>query len=459
MRAERTPKPVLTGRYRYSKWRWRVLVCAVDGLGTVLMRGWRALRKCAPLEPPGRILLVQLDHLGDGVLTTPMIPRLRAAYPDARIDVLASSSNREVFEADPDITHVHVADRNWFERRPAGWALGSAVWRLGRSLRRHHYDLGIDVRGDILSIAVIALAGIRTRVGWAMGGGAFLLTHVAEWTSGQHEVRSRLRLLECLGIRPGDEQAPRVRVHVTDQDRAAVARRLRTDHPQRGSEQTDRLSPARRMRLAPTSTQRAAVSTRPKTAASQPAAASIDDAESLHAGRFGADAPLLAVHLGAGTPAKRWPLTHWRVLIRRFLEAGWRVVVVGGPHESGLQLKMEDPMLLDWNGLLSVTQTTALLERADLFLGADSGPAHLAAAAGVPSVVLFSGTNRVSQWRPWSRRSLVLKQRVTCQPCHRKVCPLADHPCLSQLRPEHVYHAAQRWWARLHQRESPHAPI
>ena len=116
------------------------------------------------------------------------------------------------------------------------------------------------------------------------------------------------------------------------------------------------------------------------------------------------------MHLGAGTRAKRWPIAHWDDLIGRFLRDGWRVVVVGGSDDAGLAARLAPhEAMRDWTGRLAVTETTALLERADLFLGADSGPAHLAACAGVPSVVLFSGTNRVGQWRPWSRRSLVLR--------------------------------------------------
>ena len=115
--------------------------------------------------------------------------------------------------------------------------------------------------------------------------------------------------------------------------------------------------------------------------------------------------------------------------------------------------------LRDWTGTLTVTQTTALLERADLFIGADSGPAHLAASAGTLSIILFSGTNRPRQWRPWSRHSLTIRHHVPCQPCHQKVCPLADHPCMSGLDPERVYRAAMRWWSRTHRAESPHTPL
>jgi heptosyltransferase-2 len=452
------PRPVPVGRYRYSKWRWRIAVRALDALGALAIRPWRRFHPVPLVDNPGRILVVQLDHLGDAVLTSPLLARLHAAYPDAQIEVLASPSNREVFEADPRVHRVLLASRNWFDRDRGRRALGSAVWALGRSLRRARYDLGIDVRGDILTVLVLALARIPRRVGWAMGGGGFLLTDVADWIPGRHEVSSRLALLGRLGIAAGGPV--RVAVNVTDSDRTNVARLLR--------EAWEEARPA---------TVRSAGVLEPIVAGrvKQPSVAPghcnnvtrsssrgilRDDGDWLHAGRFGEPAPLLAAHLGAGTAAKRWPPGHWKALIARFLEDGWRVVVIGGPEDAGLaEALAPHPRLRDWTGRMTVPETTAFLERADLFLGADSGPSHLAACSGTPSVVLFSGTNRPAQWRPWSRRSLVLRHDVPCRPCHHKVCPLADHPCMAGLDPDRVYRAAQRWWARLHDAESPHAPL
>lgn len=309
-------------------------------------------------------------------------------------------------------------------------------------LHRERYDLGIDVRGDVLSVLVLALAGIPRRLGWAMGGGGFLLTDVAPWVPGRHEVASRLALGECLGL--SSDGPVRVSVGISDGDRVRVGRMLRA------AWRAERRSVRRRVPAILAGGRAEPPGSR--------APAALDEPDALHAGRFGAAAPLLAVHLGAGTAAKRWPIGHWRALVARFLDDGWRVIVVGTAADEvgGLPVHAN---LRDWTGRLSVAQTTALLERADLFLGADSGPAHLAACAGVPSVVLFSGTNGVRQWRPWSRRSLVLRRAVGCRPCHRKICPLADHPCLAGITPERAYRAAKRWWARLHREESPHAPI
>ena len=101
-RSPAKPRPVPVGRYRYSKLRWRLLVHALDAVGTIVMAIVRRFRPARPVDRPRRILVVQLDHLGDAVLSTPLLAELRAAYPDAAIDVLASPSNHEVFEARPE---------------------------------------------------------------------------------------------------------------------------------------------------------------------------------------------------------------------------------------------------------------------------------------------------------------------------------------------------------------------
>lgn len=448
------PRPVQTGRYRYSRLRWRIAVYAIDALGFLALWLWRRVRPILAPRPPRRLLLVQLDHLGDAVLTSPLLTALRAVYPNAVIEVLASPSNHEVFEADPNVDRVRVARKTWFERDRGRWAMLSAVWSLGRTLRGGRFDLGIDVRGDILTVLVLTLAGIPRRVGWTMGGGGFLLTDVATWIPGRHEVESRLALLECLGHAPPGPA--RVSIHVTDDDRTAVNRRLLDAWP-------DPPVVRRAAGVARALARRSQAPRRPQrdrpTAAVERLIDRLTEPDWLHAGRFGAEAPLLAVHLGAGTAAKRWPPAYWRVLVRRFLADDWRVVVVGGPDGTQAAQALEPHRdLEDWTGQLSVTETAALLERADLFIGADSGPSHLAACAGTPSVVLFSGTNRPAQWRPWSRRSLIIKHPVPCRPCHQKICPLAGHPCMSGLSPDRVYRAARRWWSRLHRQESPHVP-
>ena len=420
---------------------------------------WRLFRPRPFLVSPRKIVIVQLDHLGDGVLTTAMLPGLRAAYPQAQIHILASPSNEPVFATHPEVDRVLIARRNWFERRGSCGSLISAVWELGWLLRQEKYELGFDVRGDLLSVFVLALAGIPRRVGWSMGGGGFLLTDVASWKPGRHEVKSRLELLATLGITL--KTPARVTIGVTDADRMRVAQGLLNHYiPENVFESgVSTVNQAYAPQIAKLSRNRSGhhlktLAFRHESLKQRGVKRSqddlLDDPDWLHAGRFAQTEPLLAVHLGAGTQAKRWPLRHWYSLIGLFVQEGWRVVILGGPDEAHLTLDiLPHDRILDWTGVLEVPETTALLERADLFIGADSGPAHLAACARVPSVILFSGTNRVQQWRPWSRRSLVIRNKVACRPCHRKLCPLSDHPCLTGISPERVFATAIRWTNRI----------
>lgn len=448
------PTPVRLGRYRYSKLRWRLLVGVLDAIGSMLTAPYRKFKKPSRVVDPRRIVVVQLDHLGDAVLSSPLFPRLKQIYPEAVIDVVASPSNHAVFEADPHVRRVHIAAKNWFERRRGGWALGSAVWNLGRKLRLYRYDLGIDVRGDVLTVLTLAIAGIPRRLGWAMGGGGFLLTDIAEWVPGRHEARARMALLSVLDRdrspsergRGGGESI-KMLVHVSDRDRARIKRRLNLAWEADAESRSITDSMHNNLAIEESDERVGAESL------SAPGSGAVKK-RARGAGK------LLVAHLGAGTGAKRWPIEHWRELIGRFLEDGWRVAIVGGATEleGGVSLDPH-PSLIDWTATLTPSETTALLELADLFIGSDSGPAHLAAAAGVVSVILFSGTNRASQWRPWSRKSLVLRRPTPCGPCHQKNCPVFNHPCMSFISPDRVYRAAYRWSARIRDTESSHVSI
>ncbi len=143
-----------------------------------------------------------------------------------------------------------------------------------------------------------------------MGGGSFLLTDVAAWIPGRHEVRSRLALLGRLGIIP-DERA-RVEVSVRDEDRIAIARRLAEAWPRRAVRRTEAL-----VRVAAA---RANASRVVRCGSRQRRDQIADEADWLHADRFSALPPLLAVHLGAGNAAKRWPARAWKILVERFLD-------------------------------------------------------------------------------------------------------------------------------------------
>ena len=396
------------GRYRYVRLRWRVLFTGIDFAGGLVFAGgrrlWAALSSLS-LNPfskqPGPdetrvILLVQLDHMGDAVITSPMLPALRARYPQASIEVLAGTWNRELFEAMPEVDHVHVSRVNRFSRTGRfGWMLATLWW--GFWLRRRRVDLAIDVRGEFPLALILWLCGARRRIGWNAGGGGFLLTHSPRYVPGRPEIESRWALLRELGIETtGHQRPPKPQFRPTDVARERIVRRLAAA----AAEQQDWRRP-------------------------------------------------IVLHVGAGSEAKRWPIQHWRELAGRLtVEEGRQVVLVGGPGDRAVARRIMGsgpwPGLFDWTGRLGIVELAALAQRAELLVGADSGPAHLAAAVGTPVVVLFSGTNRSRQWQPRGRSVRVLRHRVACQPCHRSRCGLADHPCMRGIGPQTVLAAVRR---------------
>jgi lipopolysaccharide heptosyltransferase II len=372
-----------------------VLFAVLDAVGWCVVGLWRRWSGAAAARDwtePRSLLLVQLDHLGDAILTTGLVRGLRARWPRVAIDVLAAPWNAEVFRACPEIRTVHLSRRNRFGGG-SPWRWMAELVACGLRLRRQRYDLAIDVRGEAPLAALLWLGGARRRVGWDCGGGGFLLTDSPQYVPGRPEVESRQAILTLLGGGPPAGHS----AWVPGLDAGPAARR------------------ALRRELA---------------RLPQP------------------DRPLVVAHVGSGMRAKRWPVEHWRRLAQRLIdEFGIRVVLVGTAEDRATAraiIGSTPPLALDdWTGLFDLKQLTALVERAAVFVGADSGPAHLAAAVGTPVVALFSGTNDPRQWSPWGPQVTVLRHETSCSPCHRTECPLAGHPCMSGLVPERVLEAVR----------------
>jgi len=393
------------GRYRYVRLRWRVLFTVVDAVGATLFAVARRFRRTKKATGSIRsILLVQLDHLGDAVLTTAMLPALRRRYPRASLEVLCGSAGRDVFEAAPEVDRVRVAGVHRFARgklRRFAW-MAAAVW-WGLAMRRRNFDLAVDVRGDFSVAVILWLCGAPRRVGWAAGGGGFLLTGSAAFVVHRPELESRAELLRVLGVEPlwSEPAAPLSR----ERERGVLLRPRFTPSDQARREIAERL-----LAVSPEPTNRAA---------------------------------RVVVHVGAGTSAKAWSVEHFEELVGRLVvDHDAQVVLVGGPADRATARKILGdrtwPGVVDWTGRLTIDRLAALFERADVMVGVDSGPAHLAAAVDTPVVVLFSGTNHAAQWQPRGRVVRVLHHGMDCSPCHRHRCPVSGHPCMAGIEPARV---------------------
>ncbi len=485
-------------RYRYVRIRWCVLAAIIDycGYSWLLAIGWighvcsffravlgnvsrssRAAAKGESRETIHSVLVVQLDHMGDAVLSASLLAELRAALPHATIEVLCSPWNQAIFGMMPAVNRVHVWKANRFERPhlsdahsagsgepdPAAQTIRStcirpprvravlkAVTRATASirswlhwmmwLRKRRFDLAIDIRGELPIALLLWLGNVSKRAGWPSAGGGFLLTHPAPYVPERPEAESREALLHALPLK--------------SQNGSGLPGRQTLLVPQAAQQRIDRELSARngpqqfRMR------DRATTSSRVDREV--PCLLEAEPQTTKRGTPSGTGRSLLALHIGAGTPAKQWPEEYWSELIRLILRRFDVVIALIGARSDVLRAdriyqtwkrsecatvgrdNQREVCVHNFVGQHSIEETAALLQRADVLVGADSGPAHLAATFGTPTVVLFSGTCRSRQWRPRGKKVYVLRARTPCAPCYRVQCPQAQHACMRGIGPAEV---------------------
>lgn len=157
---------------------------------------------------------------------------------------------------------------------------------------------------------------------------------------------------------------------------------------------------------------------------------------------------LLAIGPGSKMPAKRWPLDRYELVVRD-LVARFDVwpIVFGGPDEAG----MGADLVRRWGrgtvaaGTLRIRTAAAVLAQCALYLGNDTGTMHLAAAAGIPCVALFSARDTRGTWYPYGPQAhVVFREAIECERCMLTECIERDNECLKRIDAGRVVQAASR---------------
>jgi len=343
------------------------------------------------------ILLVRLREIGDVVFTTPALRAVRQRFPDAHIAYLVEPLAAPVVAGNPHIDELIVAPRA---------SLGSDI-RLGLRLRTQRYDLAIDFHGGPRASLLAWLSGAPRRIGYAVRGRRWVYTTLVarpRELRPRHAVENQWDLLTPIDVPPPSTETDPVEMPVDPRAAAAVSGRLEAA----GLQPTDRL---------------------------------------------------VVVHVSAGNPFRRWPQDSFAEMVATLVSrhADVRVMVVSGPSERDAAARVIDrarqglaPAARDSVfsiGECSLAELRALVERAGLFIGGDSGPLHIAATSTVPIVGLYGPTLPVRS-APWRTRQLTTESvdggPLECRPCNQRVCAPGDFRCLTRIAPAAVVAAAER---------------
>lgn len=155
--------------------------------------------------------------------------------------------------------------------------------------------------------------------------------------------------------------------------------------------------------------------------------------------------PYVVVHPGTSAPARSWSAERHAEAVGLLADAGYRVVVIGGPDETALTRHVSGDTAVDLGGRTDPRRLAGVLRAADALVSGNTGPAHLAAAVGTPVVSLFAPVVPASRWAPYGVASVLLgDQGAPCADTRARHCPVPGHPCLNDVTAQDVVRAVQK---------------
>ncbi len=359
-----------------------------------------------------RLLVRGVNWLGDSVMTTPALLRLREHFPSSHIALLVPQKLAELWQSHPAIDDVVCITP------------GDTVWSVGWRLRAGRYDIAVILPNSPRSALEPWLAGIPRRLGYARPWRNWLLTEAIRSRPGVVKMPKRtaaqVRLLQgtAAGAKPASRPVPTTAHQIHDYLHLAASL---------GADPTP---------LAP------------QLFVTKSEIDSVIEKFQL-AGALADDRPVLALNPGAEYgPAKRWPAERFGAAAAAIQKrTGCLWLIVGGPKDSGFAAQIMDAAghpsrMRDLAGRTSLRELCVLLKVSRVLLTNDTGPMHVAAAMGTPVVVPFGATSPDLTGPGWpgDTRHRLLTAEVPCSPCFLRQCP-TDSRCMKGITVERVVDA------------------
>lgn len=313
------------------------------------------------------ILIRSPNHLGDCIMALPMISEVREAYPGSTVTVLTPEPLAELFQQNPAIDKIlKIPDKH------VHGLIG--VIKVKEIIAAGDFDVGYILPPSFGSASAFKLAGVKERIGYIADGRRLLLSRPLPMPAplnSEHRSYTYFNLLRrATGL---NLDYVRPKLFLNDKDMAQAATVL-SDF---GIMTSDRM---------------------------------------------------IVVAFRAVAESRRWGIDNYTELTRRIInEFGRSVILTGGAADRSEGEKICEavgsPKVVNLAGKTSLRESAALMSMADLFVGNDSGPAHLAAATGAPVIVL-SGADDPSETSPMSaRKQLLYRDKLECISCVKNRCP------------------------------------
>lgn len=341
-----------------------------------------------------KILILKFSALGDVVHTLPVAATLRKSLPDSHISWMVEERFQDILQGNPDIDEViplrtKVWRKNWNAK-----SLNEILDTI-KTLRQHKFDLVLDLHGLFKSSIIARLSGAPNRVGF-----------------------HRKNCKEKLSTLFTNRRAPYMAggLHVVDMNLTVLQTAL---------------SKVEETKIFPLQVP--------------------DEADKKIAHFFDQNPdlttrPIIAINPGAGFASKQWELDRFAELADRIAkELGYSIMLTWGPGEE-FKVQQISTHMQQQNWIApptSILESIALYKRMALLVSCDSGPLHLGAAVGIPTVSIFGPTDPVRNGAYGMNHATVYKV-LSCSFCWKKTCPLGTKECMNQVTVDEVFETVKQ---------------
>ncbi len=338
-----------------------------------------------------KIIVRAPNHLGDLLMAQPAVSGLVKAKPDEKIGLLLPDWAEAIYR---DIKKIKI-----LPMKPEFLHGGNAILHQRDFIKGENFDTGILLTPSFSSALVFYLSGIKRRYGYKGDGRNFLLNHAVDPVDVTSDHRSMKYVYLMKFFIGQDVEYNPPQIYISDESSQAAEKELK---------------------------------------------------------RHGInnDVAFITIAPQAVAESRRWGSDNYAALSERLInELDVKIILLGAPNEyrAGEKVAGTSEKIINLCGKTDIETAASILSKSRLFVGNDSGLAHLAAAAGTPLVVL-SGADRPSETSPISEKKVVIiRDNLDCISCVKNICPKKDDAfmrCMKDISVDEVFQAARSMFAK-----------
>ncbi len=325
-----------------------------------------------------KILVINLMHIGDLLLVTPVLRTLRTNFPAAHIALLADKKLADLVQYNRNIDECLLIDKKGADDNVPNFV------KFIKKIRAKNFDLVINLHRNERASALAAFSGAKKIVGYSKPGFSFLFTTVLpNLKAVEHQVQSHFDVLsKAVGIKNFDDGGLEMWIDDESKNRA----------------------------------------------------------DKIFHENFSAGTAVVAFNIGASWLTKRWLDRYFARCADILIERGYGVAFLGGGMDKEIveacvdkMEQKESPLLKIFTGKLTLAEVAGFLDNCALMLTTDSGPMHIGVARNIPIVTMF-GASPVPGFYPYDAKDILIKTPVKCHPCGKHICPKSGRENLSCMK-------------------------